>query len=146
MDRDPSLRLPAASSTGALLAREGLIQPQKRRARRRYAHPGRTRYERPHEARQPSTRTFPKSIGPPTYPEHFETRLVSDHGTIFFLHPKPTFIRTSLAGKCLGFDETEQREEQVRWVRTVTNGGRTGPGAARSFELSGVFSRGGRVR
>ena len=72
--------------------------------------------ERPHEALgqqppakhwQPSTRKFPASIRPPTYPHHFETRVVSGNGAFFFLHPKPTFISTSLAGKCLGFEETE---------------------------------------
>lgn len=263
-DRDASLRLPAASSAGALLAREGLVKPRKRRHRRRYEHPGRpnhpareandlwtadykgefrmrdrwycypltiadqvSRYllgveamhtndgegakkvftrifrevglpraiqtdngspfasrgihgltelsvwwielgivpvriqpshpeqngahermhrtlkaetanppagnrsaqqrrfngfrreyneQRPHEALgqqpparhwQPSPRSFPESIGRPAYPDHFETRVVSSNGTIFFLHPKPTFISTSLAGKHLGFDETQ---------------------------------------
>ncbi|MEN8159515.1 MAG: IS481 family transposase [Myxococcota bacterium] len=72
--------------------------------------------ERPHEALgqqppakhwRPSRRKLPASIPPPPYPDHFETRVVSGNGAFFFLHPKPTFISTCLAGKCLGFEETE---------------------------------------
>lgn len=42
-EKDPSLDLPAPSTAGALLAREGLVRPRKRR-RRKWEHPGKPSY------------------------------------------------------------------------------------------------------
>lgn len=55
----------------------------------------------------PSTRPFPTTLEPITYPGHFETRLVSGNGGIRWYHHRVP-VSQLLKGQYIGLEEVDQ--------------------------------------
>ena len=96
-------------------------QRQFDRFRYRYNH------QRPHDALngelpathwQPSPRPYPRRIGPPEYPSHFEIRRVSTAGTFRFKVKQP-FLSNALADEYIGLEEVDDGIWNIVYYRTL---------------------------